>query len=295
MQAAHVTDAKATASPLMLAAVSLAKRELVRFLRQRSRIIGALATPPIFWLFIGSGLNRSFQPAESGLGSPGSGLGEIARTGPNPQSAIRNPKSGYLAYFFPGSLVLVVLFTAIFSTISIIEDRNAGFLQGILVAPVSRTAIVLGKVLGGTVLATGQGLLFLALAPLAGIKLSVAGTLGAIVLIGLIAFALTSMGVVLAWRMDSSAGFHSIMNLLLMPMWVLSGAVFPTEGASAWLAWIVRVNPLSYGVAGVRHLLANSGTAFAGMTLATVVTLAFAGVMFLLAVAIVRLPRGNLT
>src|SRR6267154_6637079 len=122
-------------------ALSTAKRELVRCLRQRHRIIGALATPIVFWLLIGAGMGHSFK------GSGGEGEGD------------------YLKYFYPGTVLMILLFTAIFSTISIIEDRREGFLQSVLVAPVPRMAIVLGKVLGGTVLAFGQGLLFLLLAP----------------------------------------------------------------------------------------------------------------------------------
>src|SRR3954453_3862032 len=135
------------ASPgLLLPAVSLAKRELVRFLRQRHRISGALATPIVFWLLIGAGMGRSFHFE----GLPGGG--------------------NYLQYFFPGTVLMILLFTAIFSTISIIEDRREGFLQSVLVAPGPRLAIVLGKVLGGTALAFGQGLIFLLLGPLAGVR-----------------------------------------------------------------------------------------------------------------------------
>src|SRR5207244_4998746 len=116
----------------------------------RHRVVGALATPIVFWLLIGAGMGRSFQGADGRTGS-------------------------YLQYFYPGTVLMILLFTAIFSTISIIEDRREGFLQSVLVAPVSRMAIVLGKVLGGTVLAFGQGLLFLLLAPLVGVPLSVGG------------------------------------------------------------------------------------------------------------------------
>src|SRR5689334_1212382 len=130
---------------LLLPALSLCRRELVRFLRQRNRIIGALATPIVFWLLIGAGMGRSFRAA----GTPGD--------------------YGYLQFFFPGTILMILLFTAIFSTISIIEDRREGFLQSVLVAPVSRMSIVLGKVLGGTVLAFGQGLIFLLLGPLIGL------------------------------------------------------------------------------------------------------------------------------
>src|SRR5215218_4626314 len=134
---------------LLLPALSLCHRELVRFLRQRHRIIGALATPIVFWLLIGAGMNRSFKSDVPG--------GE-----------------NYLHYFFPGTVLMILLFTAIFSTISVIEDRREGFLQGVLVAPVSRMSIVLGKILGGTILAFGQGLIFLILAPLIGVRLSLA-------------------------------------------------------------------------------------------------------------------------
>src|SRR5438046_3417073 len=138
----------------MIPAFSLCHRELVRFLRQRHRIVGALATPIVFWLVIGAGMNRSFKSDVPG--------GE-----------------NFLRYFFPGTVLMILLFTAIFSTISVIEDRREGFLQAVLVAPVPRMAIVLGKVLGGTVLAFGQGLVFLALGPLAGLRLSAGGLLAA--------------------------------------------------------------------------------------------------------------------
>ena len=132
---------------LVLPAWSLFRREIVRFLRQKGRVLGALGTPVLFWLVLGSGFGPSFA---------GSGAGRGA---------------GYLTYFFPGMLLMVVLFTAIFSSISIIQDRNEGFLQGVLAAPVSRLAIVLGKVLGGAALGLGQGALLLALAPFAGLPL----------------------------------------------------------------------------------------------------------------------------
>src|SRR5918994_6431571 len=127
--------------------LSLCHRELVRFLRQRHRIIGALATPIVFWLLIGAGMNRSFRADVPGGGN-------------------------YLQYFFPGTILMVVLFTAIFSTISVIEDRREGFLQGVLVAPVSRIQIVLGKILGGTTLAVAQAGVFLLLAPIARVPIS---------------------------------------------------------------------------------------------------------------------------
>jgi ABC-2 type transport system permease protein len=149
---------------------------------------------------------------------------------------------------------MILLFTAIFATISIIEDRREGFLQSVLVAPLPRWSMVLGKILGGAALAMLQGGLFLLLGwltlPLHPGWMNWLGVLG---MMSLLSFALTSLGFVLAWRMESTQSFHAVMSVLLLPMWLLSGAFFPaTKG---WLGWIVTLNPLTYGVAGMRRLL----------------------------------------
>jgi len=123
---------------------------------------------------------------------------------------------------------LIVLFTAIFSTISIIEDRHEGFLQSVLVAPISRGALVLGKIAGGTTLAFIQGVLFLCFCPLVGITIHPVSVLYLLLVLLLISFGLTGLGFVLAWRLDSIQGFHAIMNLFLIPLWLLSGALFPS-------------------------------------------------------------------
>ena len=150
---------------------------------------------------------------------------------------------------------MIVLFTSIFSTISIIEDRREGFLQSVLVAPVSRGAIVMGKILGGSLIAFIQGLLFLLMAPSLGIQIHLvqAGFL-CMILLG-IAFALTGLGFVIAWKMNSTQGFHSVMNLFLMPMWLLSGSLFPVNGAAGGLRFLMKLNPLTYGVSAFRHIL----------------------------------------
>jgi ABC-2 type transport system permease protein len=253
-------------APVLTPAVALCRREMVRFLRQRNRVIGALATPLVFWLLIGGGMGRSFRADNV----PG---GE-----------------NYLQYFFPGTILMILLFTAIFSTISIIEDRREGFLQSVLVAPVSRMAVVLGKVLGGTILALGQGLLFLCLAPLAGIHLSVVGFLSAALMMAVIAFALTGLGFCIAWRMSSTQGFHAIMNLFLMPMWFLSGALFPADKAWGVLRWIMTANPLTHGLTALRRALytTSDGSTTAMLTgpspvIGLAIVAAFAVLMFALA------------
>jgi ABC-2 type transport system permease protein len=216
---------------IFLPAFTLWWREIVRFYRQRARVVGVIASPVLFWLVIGSGFGTSFRSGAS----PGGGH--------------------YLEYFYPGALIMIVLFTSIFTMMSVIEDRKEGFLLSVLVAPVSRSAIVLGKVLGGTTLATIQGLIFLVFAPLVGVHMGVGGFFLVALTVFLVSFALTALGFAIAWPMDSTQAFHAIINLFLIPLWLLSGALFPISGASIWLRVLMRVNPLTYGVEALRDLL----------------------------------------
>lgn len=208
------------------AAATLWRREVVRFLRQRNRVVGALATPIVFWLLLGSGLDRTFTVDAA-----------------SPDAA----DIGYLAYFFPGAMTMILLFTSIFSTITVIEDRREGFLQGVLVSPAPRLAIVLGKTLGGATLATLQAVVFLALWPLVGPFPGWASLAGCVAAAAVVSLGLTALGLCLAWPMRSTAGFHAVMNLILMPMWFLSGAVFPVATAPLWLKAVMYLNPLTYG------------------------------------------------
>ena len=255
-----------------LAALTLCRRELLRFFRQRDRVIGALGQPLVFWILLGAGLRSSFRP-------PG---------GPS-----------YEEYFFPGVLALIVLFTAVFATISIIEDRREGFLQGVLVAPVSRSIVVLGKVLGGTALALIQAWIFLAVAPLAGLSLGFVQILGATLFLAVLGVALTSLGVCLAWQLDSTQGFHAIMSVLLLPLWLLSEALFPAQGAPGWLSLVIACNPLTYAVAGLRRMLYLGEPApemcqqLPGLGLCAVVTVGFAAIMFLTATILAGRPSGG--
>ncbi len=208
---------------------SLWWREMVRFYRQPSRVAGALGSPLIFWLLIGSGIGTSYR---SGAGG-----------------------GSYLEYFFPGTLLLILLFTSIFSTISLIEDRREGFFQSVLVAPVPRSAIVLGKVLGGATLALSQGILFLLFSPWAGIHLDFMHWLVVLVIIFINAFSLSGLGFLIAWRFRSIQGFHAVMNLFLIPMWLLSGALFSSAGAFGWVRMLMTWNPLTYEMRALRLAL----------------------------------------
>lgn len=218
-------------SAFFLPLFSLWKREVVRFFRQPSRVIGALGTPLIFWFFMGSGFGNSFR----------------AGSGP--------ANRDYLAYFFPGSLLMVLLFTSIFSNMALIEERREGFLLGVLVAPLSRLSLVLGKILGVTTLAVLQGSVFLFLAPFLGVSLNFFQLSFVWSIMILISLALSSLGFAFAWQLDSIQGFHAVMNMVLIPMWLLSGALFPISGASAWVRLIMVVNPLTYGMTALRQSL----------------------------------------
>jgi len=252
------------------AVTTLWRREIIRFYRQRGRLVGALGTPLVFWILIGSGVGETFRPA----GAP--------------------DDFNYLLYFYPGTILLMLLFTAIFSTISLIEDRREGFLLSVLVSPVSRAGLVLGKILGGATLAFLQGFVFLLLAPLAGIPLSLGKILLVMGVMALIALSLTGLGFVIAWQSESIQGFHAVMNLMLVPMWILSGALFPFSGAHSWIQHLMRINPLSYEVSLLWHALHSEvpalGIRLPSATLSLLVTLLFILVVFGVSLWLVRRP-----
>lgn len=269
-----------TAAPLeekpWLVVGTLAQRELVRFFRQRNRVVGAVGQPILFWLLFGAGLGPSFR-------LPGSGTDSVS----------------YREFFFPGTMSLILLFTAIFTTISIIEDRREGFLQSVLVAPISRWSMVLGKVLGGAIIALIQALVFFALGATLDLDYSVTMVLGVTAFAFLSAAALTSLGFVIAWRMDSTQGFHAVMSVFLLPMWLLSGSFFPGEG---WLGRLMMINPMTYMTAGLRHLMYVGADRTAALpphlpslAVCWAATLAFAAIVFFAACRIAaRRTTGDL-
>jgi ABC-2 type transport system permease protein len=214
--------------PGMPALLWLTRRELVRFTRQPSRIIAAIGTPLLLWLFFGAGFAGSF--ARTGAGS-------------------------YAGYLLPGMASLTVVFSSIFAAMSLIEDRREGFLQSVLASPAPRWAVVGAKVLGGSIIAAAQGLVILLLAPLLGMPVTLGGFALAAVALLLISIGINGLGLAAAWRIDSTQGFHGIMNLVLMPMWMLSGALFPLVGAAVWLKALMLVNPLYWPTAALRHAL----------------------------------------
>lgn len=215
-------------------------RDLLRFWRDRARIVGSLAQPLLFLAVFGAGLGSSI----------GGGFVPGGVTSPGGTKSI-----GYTEFVYPGVIGMAVLFSAVFGAMSIVWDREFGFLKEILVAPVDRSAVAVGKTLGGATQAMLQGLILLVLAPLVGVELGPRTVVALAVVLFLLAFALSAMGVAIASRMTTMQGFQIVMNFLLMPMFFLSGSLFPLRGVPDWMAILSRIDPATYGMDPLRRIV----------------------------------------
>jgi len=209
-------------------------REIKRLIRARSRLVANLMQPLLFLVILGFGLSAARFP----------GFREGIR---------------YLDFLAPGMIVVAVAFSSMFSGVLIIWDRQFGFLKEVLVAPVSRLSIVVGKTLGGSTVAMFQGLAILTVSALMGVKINALGlTLGLLFML-LTSFFAVGIGLIIASRLSDFEGFSLIMNLLIMPMILLSTAFFPLESAPTWMKWIIYLDPLTYAVDGLRGALIGQG------------------------------------
>jgi ABC-2 type transport system permease protein len=199
---------------------ALLSREWIRFWREKARVAGFAAAPLLFWLVVSLGFN------------------DFGR-------------------FFAGSIALSLMFAAVFHNMSLIDDRKEGFLALVLVSPTPRTAIVLGKAMGAASIATLQGAVFLCFLPVAGFRPDIFQFLGALGVLFLIGLVFTLLGFVCAWRMPSTQAFHAVVNLLLLPLWMLSGALFPITGAHPWMQFLMRLNPMTYALSLVEYFLSG--------------------------------------
>lgn len=248
---------RGSVAPGLAATLALTRREFVRILRQPSRLAASIATPVLLWVLLASGFARSFRaPLELASGESPS----------------------YSLYLLPGMLTMTVLFSSIFGAMSLIEDRHAGFLQSALVSPAPRWAIAASKLLGSSLVATAQAAVLLPAAlvlgrdvGLAGLGLCVGGLL-------CVALGISGLGLAAAWWVDSVQGFHGIMNLVLMPMWLLSGSLFPLEGASGWLRVLMMLNPVTWSTRALHGALGLGG-GFDAIAWSVSVLFAGAGVM----------------
>jgi ABC-2 type transport system permease protein len=203
-------------------------REFKKFVRERTRLVSAAARPLIWLFLVGAGMSRLVEPVEGVT---------------------------YTQFIFPGILGMTVLFSSIFSSISIIWDKEFGFMKEILVAPVSRFSIVVGKALSGTVVSTIQAVIIMAFFPLLGMKLGLLNIVAAVALAAMLAFCISSFGIMLATFYESYESFSVIMNFIVMPMFFLSGAMYPVKLLPGALKFASRLNPLTYGVDALKHMM----------------------------------------
>jgi ABC-2 type transport system permease protein len=212
-------------------------RDVLRFWRDRTRLLVTFAQPLLYLIIFGTGLSTALSGA-GGFGGAGAPAG-----------------FSYTQFIFPGIIGMSVLFGSMFAAVSIVWDREFGFLKELLVAPIDRSAVAIGKALGGATQAMAQGLILLVLAPIVGVKLTIVSVLTIIPLVFVLAFALSAMGVAIASRMKSMQGFQMVMNFLMMPMFFLSGALFPLSGLPGWMTFLTRIDPAAYGIDPLRRTL----------------------------------------
>jgi ABC-2 type transport system permease protein len=256
-------------STWLQAILVLARREILQFLRDRARVFGSLVQVGGIWLVMGFGFQGSFT-------APGMAPGDM----------------GYIDYLFPGMIILIVLFSSIFGSMSIVEDRQTGFLHAAIIAPLPRAVLAFGTMAGGTVLAFVQAALLLLAIPLTSLDPSFTEILATLGITLVVAFTFTAVGSIFAWRVKTTRGFHAVMNVLLMPLWVLSGALFPASGAHPIVRFLIQINPASYAVNALRTVLhpaslPHVGIAAFGPSLA--ITIATSILIFL--VATFGMPR----
>jgi ABC-2 type transport system permease protein len=205
------------------------RRELIRYYNDRLRMVTTLVQPLLFLFVLGSGLQQLANAGTHGV-------------------SLRT-------FIYPGILAISVLFTAMFSAASIVWDREFGFLREMMVAPVRRSSIVIGKCIGGATVASIQGVIVIALAPLVGVPYDPVMILGIFVLQLLLAFSVTAFGVMIAIRIKQMQSFMGVMQMIVTPMFFISGALFPPNGLPAWLAVLNRIDPLTYAVDPMRRLV----------------------------------------
>lgn len=214
----------------MNALFALMGREFTRFLRQPSRIVASIGTPLLIWVFLASGFADAI---------------------------VMNDGVPYGASLAPAMAALTIVFASLFGAISLIEDRQSGFLQAALVSPVRPESIALSKVISGSAIAFVQGAVLVAPVALFEAQVGLGQVASSLVPLACIALGINGLGLALAWRVDSISGFHGVMNAVLMPMWLLSGGLFPLDTASMWLRVIALANPLSWPIRTIQGLFAT--------------------------------------
>ncbi len=219
----------------------VAYRELLRFVQERSRLFSSFAMPLIFLVIFGAGFGEL--------------IGSMV------------PGVDYIQFMYPGIIAMTVLMSSVMSAISIVWDREFGFLKEILVSPLGRSGIMLGKAVGGAAVAVLQGIVMLILAPILGVSLSFTMVIGLILVIIIVSMSLSGLGLLVASRMKSQQGFQVVIQLIIMPLIFLAGVFYPVNNVPVWMEFISKVNPLTYGVDAIRQLfLGSEGAVTLGVT-----------------------------
>jgi ABC-2 type transport system permease protein len=219
----------------------VAYRELLRFVQERSRLFSSFAMPLIFLVIFGAGFGQLIGAMVPGV--------------------------DYIQFMYPGIIAMTVLMSSIMSAISVVWDREFGFLKEILVSPLGRNSIMLGKAVGGAAVAVLQGIVMLILAPILGVSLSFTMVIGLVLVIIIVSMSLSGLGLLVASRMKSQQGFQVVIQLIIMPLIFLAGVFYPVNNVPAWMGFISKVNPLTYGVDAIRQLfLGSEGAATLGVT-----------------------------
>ena len=209
-------------------------RDILRFWHDRMRLVGSVTFPLLFLFVFGSGLSAR-------MGALGPGI-------------------DFTQFIFPGIIGMTVLMSSFMAGVSVVWDREFGFLKEVLVAPISRASVALGKTLGAATIALLQGIIILLFAPLIGVSLSIWTVLALLPLMFLLAASLGSLGILLATRIRSMEAFQAVMQMLLFPMVFLSGAFFPLEGLPTWMSILVKINPATYGIAPIRQVMLGTAS-----------------------------------
>jgi ABC-2 type transport system permease protein len=236
-------------------------REIKKFVREKSRLISTLARPLIWLFLVGGGMSR--------LVSPDIGV-------------------SYIQFIYPGIIGMTILFSSIFSSISIIWDKEFGLMKEILVAPVSRISIVIGKALSGTIISVIQVIIILSLSPFLGFKMGILSIIYVIAISSLLGFCISSLGIIVATFFESFESFGAIINFIVMPMFFLSGAMYPVKKLPEILKLITKINPMTYGVDALKHAIFTDSSLFdfsivtdlGLLVTASIISIIVAGILF---------------
>lgn len=239
----------------------IAYRELLRFVQDRPRMFSSFSMPLIFLIIFGAGFGRL--------------IGQMM------------PGVNYIQFMYPGILAMTVLMTSVMSGISIVWDREFGFLKEVLVSPLSRSGVLAGKAVGAATIAIIQGAIMLVLAPIVNVPINLGTVLALLPLLLILSLALSGLGLLIGARMRSQQGFQIVMQLVIFPMMFLSGIFFPVSGVATWLEVLSKLNPVTYGIDAIRQVFL--GTEVAGVTVFghtmgivdSAIVLSMAGVVFL--------------